>query len=283
MILETGPVGTLGAYTASEREIVTKIFSGLKMYLDPRDISVVPHVILDGIWEDAITKAWLSVQRPATTVFDIGANFGYYGILAAQLVEPNDARIILFEANPNLLPYIRKTLSVNWLNRHTIVEGVGISDKAGTAELTILRDYIGSSSLHSVEHLNRYVRNSMMVVAEDTVTVNTVSIDGYCQQHGIESIDLIKMDIEGYEEKAYAGMKGMIEKSPRMILFLEFTRPAYEDPEGFYNEMLSDFGHVYIINETNGDLVEPVDPSYRVVASAANNWVMLVFTKEQLR
>src|ERR1700744_5610690 len=71
-----------GTITISENEILTKIFSGIKMYLDPRDLSIAPHIALDSIWEHDITAAWLKVLGADDVVVDIGANYGYFGALA---------------------------------------------------------------------------------------------------------------------------------------------------------------------------------------------------------
>src|SRR5688500_18473558 len=65
-----------GTIYLSEHEILTKIFSGLKMYLDPRDLAITPHLALDGVWEHRITAAWLAVVKPTDTVLDIGSNNG---------------------------------------------------------------------------------------------------------------------------------------------------------------------------------------------------------------
>ena len=64
-----------GTVHIGENEIVTKIFSGLKLYLDTRDLSVAVHIALDGIWEENITVAWANCIGKNFTVLDIGANF----------------------------------------------------------------------------------------------------------------------------------------------------------------------------------------------------------------
>jgi FkbM family methyltransferase len=262
----------------SDTEVVAHIFSGIKMYLDPRDISLTPHVSLDHIWEETITRAWLQVIEPGDTVLDLGANFGYFGALAAQY-GGTDARIVFFEANPNLIPYIEKTLSVNWLKQQSVVENLAVSDEVGTATLNILKDYIGSSSLHSPREIEAYMQDKMQVETEETVSVPTVTIDAYCRDRQIREVDLIKMDIEGYEEKAYAGMREVISASPNVTLFVEFTKGGYEDPRRFYKTMLDDFGHVYVIDE-EGKLVEPVRTDYESVIGDSDDWVMPVFSKD---
>lgn len=266
----------------SDKEVATRIFNDLIMYLDPRDIAVVPHIILEGIWEKQITQTWLAVlQQRDAIVFDIGANFGYFGMLAAQVLDRKKAKVVLFEANPELLPYIHKNLSVNWLNENSIVEGIAISDVNGTAQLNVLEDYTGSSSMHDIKYLDTYLSHKMHIKADKVIEVPTTTIDDYCQKRGIKRIDVMKMDIEGYEEKAYHGMVKMVKISPNMILFIEFTKDGYARPEQFYKQMLADFGTVYTIGP-KGELVAPKDTSYKSVIGGAEDWIMLVFSKQRL-
>ncbi|MGD8373726.1 MAG: FkbM family methyltransferase [Candidatus Woesebacteria bacterium] len=267
-----------GVLPLSEKEVVSKIFSGLKMYLDPRDIAVVPHLVLDGIWEHRITAAWQKVVKKNDVVLDVGANFGYYGVLAAQQTSKKESKIVMFEANPHLIPYIKKTLAVNWLNEQCVVENLAISDKKGEVTLNLLKDYVGSSSLQTTEQLNSYMREKMYLETEEKIKVKSVSIDEYCKNNKIEQVDLVKMDIEGYEEIAYEGMRDTVKTSPNMTFFIEFTKDGYEHPEKFYNKMLNDFGNVYTIDD-DGNFVVPKDSSYSSVIGDADDWVMPVFSK----
>jgi FkbM family methyltransferase len=267
-----------GSIVLNDQEMITKIFSGLKMYLDPRDIAVVPHLALDSVWEHRITAAWLSVVKPKDTVLDVGSNFGYFGALAAQRTDKKHSKVVHFEANPHLLPYIHKTLDVNWLNEQSVVENLAVGDKEGTLTLRILKDYLGSSSVLPLEHTAKYMGNKMHLETAEEVKVKSVSLDKYCQVNGIKTVDLIKMDIEGFEDKAYAGMRSVVKNSPNLTFFIEFTKDSYDDPRGFYDQMLKDFGHVYLIDD-DGYIIKPKAATYEVIIGDADDWVMPIFSK----
>jgi FkbM family methyltransferase len=266
-----------GAISLSDTEIVAKMFNGLKIYLDPRDISVTPHLALDGIWEEEMTMAWLSVLQPSDLVVDIGANFGYYGVLAAQQTERTKSRVVFFEANPALIPYIQKTLSVNWLREYSTVENMAVGDKEGVETLNILHDYIASSSLHSASHIDTYMHDKMNVSTASTVEVPATTLDAYCEKHDIEHIELVKMDIEGFEDKAYSGMREIVKASPGITMFVEFTKEAYRDPKQFYEQMLDDFGYIYVIE--GGKVTRPPSPAYESIMDHTNTFIMLVLSK----
>jgi FkbM family methyltransferase len=267
-----------GTIKISETEIITKIFSGLKMYLDPRDIAVAVHIALDNSWEYLITLAWLKLVQPNSVILDVGANFGYFGAIAAQKTDKKKSKIVFFEANPKLIPYIDKTLSVNWLQEQSVIENLAIADKEGKLTLKVLKDFIGSSSLHTIDHVDKYMHNKMYLKTEEEVLVQATTIDAYCKKNRIQTVDLIKMDIEGFEEKAYKGMTKTVKSSPNLTFFIEFTKDSYEKPEEFYNLMLQDFGNIYLI-DSDGNFAKPKIKSYRTVIGDIDDWVMLVFSK----
>lgn len=262
----------------SHDEVLTKIFTDLKIYLNPNDMAVAAHIALDGVWEREITKAWMSVIKPDYTVLDIGANFGYYGLLAGQFTSKKKANVILFEANKKLIPYINKSISINWFNEQVKVENLAVSDKNETVVLNVLKDYVGSSSLQTLEELDTYMHEKMQLVIEEKMKVQSITIDNYCSQEKIKAVNLIKMDIEGFEEKAYSGMRQIVKKSKDITLFIEFTKDSYENPRKFYDQMLGDFGNVYTIN-AEGELIKPKDAGYASVIGEADDWVMPVFSK----
>lgn len=269
-----------GVIQISEKEMIAKLFTGIKMYLDPRDISVSPHIALDSIWEHHITKAWLSVIQPEWTILDIGANFGYFGAIAAQKTNKKKSSVILFEPNPELIPYIKKTLAVNWLNEQSVVENLAVSDKNGSVELNVLKDYIASSSLHTSKHIDEYMHNKMYVKTDRVINVKSVTIDDYCRQNKIDEVNLIKMDIEGFEDRAYSGMREMVKRSKDITLFVEFTKESYANPKDYYDQMLADFGHVYVI-DSSGNIIKPQTNRYQDVIGNADDWVMPVFSKRR--
>ncbi len=71
-----------------ENLALTRVLDRFKMYVDARDISLAPHLLLDGYWELWNTKVFRQLLRPGMHVVDVGANVGYYTLLAAAGVGP---------------------------------------------------------------------------------------------------------------------------------------------------------------------------------------------------
>lgn len=65
----------MAVYLGNSRAITRTIY-GHKIYVDTRDHSLTPHLLVDGNWEDWITKVFRSVVRDGMKVVDVGANIG---------------------------------------------------------------------------------------------------------------------------------------------------------------------------------------------------------------
>jgi FkbM family methyltransferase len=129
------------------------------------------------------------VTSPAPLIFDIGANVGNWtrGLLKDM---PDVRRVVMFEPQPSCWPTLEKIRS----DRITF-EPRAVSDTHGTATLwanpnpeisSLYQEAGGGPNSHPV-------------------TVETITIDDFIAEHGIDTVDYIKIDVEGHE---LAVMKG---------------------------------------------------------------------------
>ncbi len=253
-----------------EHEVLTQIFTGQIMYVDPRDLSVAPHLMMRGIWEWSVTTAWREVVKEGDIVLDIGANFGYFGVIAASLVKPK--KVIFVEANSKLVPYIKKSMSVNGLLDKAVVENVAVGDKNGTITMNFLENHYGSSSGLDL--------GAEVVVRDDTVEqieVKLELVDTIAGRNEVKRADVVKLDVEGLEPEAYTGMKSLVENSPNLKMFIEFTPGRYKDATGFFKRLRADFNYVYEITEPDGKL--EIVKSYDALDFSKNDSVMLLVAK----
>src|SRR5258707_9948666 len=91
---------------------LAQVLDRFKMYVDTRDIGIAPHLLFGGHWEIWITKLFCDLLRPGMTVVDVGANFGYYTLLAAAGVHL-DNHIHSIEADPHNFEILNKNVEVN--------------------------------------------------------------------------------------------------------------------------------------------------------------------------
>jgi len=252
------------AVAVGENEILTRIFTGQLMIVDRRDISVSPHLIMSGEWEMDITQIFRHYIKENSVVFDVGANSGYYGIIAGSSI--NNGSIHFFEPNPNLIPLIKKSLWVNGLMGLSKINQQAVSNEDGkNVILNIVEDLWGSSSLHSIVST---------VNIEDKVEVETITLDSYAERNKLNKIDVIKIDVEGHEEHVFQGMMNILSENPQLVIFMEYTISAYS--KEFFNLLKSKFKNIVAIKGNNITPIQTEKDLLRV----SNEWVMLLLSNE---
>lgn len=259
-------------------EALTRLFTGQKMYVDTRDVSETPHLLLDGIREESVTKAFREIWQPHFVLFDVGANFGYFPLLAGTDIEKRGIQLHLFEANPDLIELLQKTLSVNGLTECSKIVNAAISDRPGQVTLNRLKGLWGGASINPEEKLKSY--RPVEVNIDKIYDIRSITLDSYRSEENIGRVDLVKVDVEGVEDKVYDGMSETIKANPEIILMIEFTFDAYDDSRGFFKKISSDFKNLYGIDE-NGFLLKISD--YKEATEiATSEWLMVVASNNPL-
>jgi FkbM family methyltransferase len=252
------------AVPTGENEILTRIFTGQLMYVDPRDLSVSPHLIMSGEWEMGITKIFRQCINKDSVVFDVGANSGYFGVVAGSNIK--NGSIHLFEANPHYYPLIDKCLWVNGLRQISKINQLAVSSKDDElVKLKIVDNLWGSSSLHSL---------SPDIKIKEEIQVQTVSLDTYAANNNITKVDIVKIDVEGHEEEVFRGMTNIIEQNPQIKIFMEYTIDAYST--NFFNDLKAKFPNIFAIVDEDICLVNSEDELSKI----NNEWVMLLLTND---
>jgi FkbM family methyltransferase len=141
------------------------------------------------------TDIFIRLIKKVNTFYDIGANIGYYSLLAA--IENENIRIIGFEPATGPLFFFRENVRINSFN-NIKVESIALSHKDGEIEFYEIKNnkykYLehnlgGESNTGSKTTGRNFVRNK----------VRTSTLDNYVRFAGGGNVDLIKMDTEGTE------------------------------------------------------------------------------------
>ncbi|HEX7844442.1 MAG TPA: FkbM family methyltransferase [Chitinophagaceae bacterium] len=222
-----------------------KVLTKYKMYVDTRDLGIAPHLIMDGYWESWLTQCLAEKVKPGFVCMDIGANLGYYSLLMAELCG-HSGRTISVEPNPSMAKLLRFSEFIHGWN-FNIVEKA-IADKPGEAELTIPEGSFGGASLAS-EPGSPFAKNSRVNVAVTTV-------DDIVQELRLSKVDMIKIDVEGYEPQVFEGMKKTITNNPQLQLIIEYSPFAYKEAKKF-SDFLFDHFTIYRIKDV--DSTELID------------------------
>lgn len=272
------------AVYVGENQLLVRLFTRQLIYVDGRDTSLAPHLMAEGVWEFETTELWLQLVKSAPVVFDVGANFGYYGIIAATRT-PTGV-IHFFEANPDLVLLIEKSCWAAGLRQRSHVVQAAISDVSGK-QVTLYRPrafWGGARVLFESQGITpdapgiKHEAHSMYAIDRE-FQVETLSLDEYCAANKIERVDVLKIDVEGSEERVYAGMQRLIARNPHVKILMEYTLGEYS--EAFFSRLVSDFAFIRTRNQ-RGELVQvKSEPELRQVLGVGGVLTMLLLENER--
>jgi len=172
------------------------------------------------------------VLRPGMTVMDVGANLGQFTLFAAARV---GKRGVVHTFEPASETYAGLTRNIE-LGRGKLARIVpnraAVTDTPGKIEL---HEFAGEYSVWNSMHAHTMkvlVDGTLRTVQPSRVEqVPAVTLDDYCHRHGIESIDLLKVDVEGWEVSVLLGARRIFaERRCKNLIFEISIEPLKGTP-----------------------------------------------------
>ena len=182
---------------------------GFTFKCDLRD-AISREVCFTGRYEPQETALVQSILGPGMTFVDVGANWGYFTLLAAHLVGKG-GRVVSLEPDPRLFPVLHESIIRNQLE-HVIALQVAAASEDGTLKLAGYRE---SSDNFGI---SRIVSEGEQ---ESTFDVIARPLDSLFDELGIHNIDFLKMDIEGFEGYALSGLENSLSQLRIKRLLIE--------------------------------------------------------------
>lgn len=181
--------------------------------------------------EELSIRMFKTAVKEGYVVLDIGANIGFYSLLAARLVG-EEGRVYAFEPDPVNYSLLIKNIEINGYDSIFPLQKA-VSDLNGKVRL-YLDDK--DTTAHTIRQRNG---------SKEFVEVESVTLDEFFAGEN-RRIDVIKIDIEGAEVRAFSGMEKLIEENEKLKMFIEFypdaIREMGDSPEDFARRLLDDYG-----------------------------------------
>lgn len=227
---------------------------GSKMYInikdrDPNMRKTFQAYALNRIHEETTTRLFKQTVKKDDIVFDLGANIGYFTLLAAKLTG-KEGRVYSFEPEPKNYNYLLKNIKLNNYD-NVLATQKAVSDKNGRTKLYICEHDTGHHTINQYEGIKNYKPNTDN--KENFIEIDTVTLDDFLRDKE-KVIDVIKIDIEGAEMLALSGMNETIKQNKNIKMFIEFfpllIRKMGSSPEEFVRRLLEDYGFsIFVIGQ----------------------------------
>jgi len=191
-----------------------------RLMLDVTEFTAGPLYFGGAVYEPATTQYFVQTLGPGRVVVDIGANHGYFTLLAASLV--GDAgHVVAFEPNPHVFDQLQTHVVLNDLASRVSLQSCALGDRVGVAPLYVSQ--VPSNSGLSSLTPNPELLGTGGLSRAGTVMVRLDTFDRFLASSGLTTVDLVKIDVEGAEAEVVAGMADALGRRAVRSLIMETT------------------------------------------------------------
>ena len=159
-----------------------------------------------GTTEPRVQHAFASLIQPRMVVYDVGANVGFFTLIAARLSP--QGRVVAFEPLPENSQRIRHNIALNNL-QNIIVRSEALSDTDGQTQFQVSSEPTWGKLVSVSKDTGGQV---------GTINVKVSRLDSLVEAGEIPIPQLIKMDVEGAETGVLRGAESTLRKARPLLL-----------------------------------------------------------------
>jgi FkbM family methyltransferase len=229
------------------RDTMVAIVDGLMLCLPAEESRLIAYLAARGPLEPGLTKLLRSSLSDGMTFVDVGANFGWYSLLAAKAVGPS-GKVLSLEPAPRTFALLVDNIRLNGLAETGIVtlHQAAASDEVGEQTLWVYPDESGHNTLGKPGQ------------GAKAVNVPSIRLDDLLANE--TRVDWIKIDAEGWELHVLNGLKNAIRNYPALRIVIEFAPTLLQAAgvaPGSLLERIRDLGlSIHRIDDLTGHLVK---------------------------
>jgi FkbM family methyltransferase len=237
---------------------ITVRLEGFSIHLNPKDTGLTRHLLASKSYENLETSLFLEALSPGMVLVDVGANIGYYVLLAA--CTKGGVTVYAFEPEPATFAHLQDNLQLNGLRQVTAVN-MALSAEPGKLDFYVHESNLGKHSVLPEEGGTR-------------VTVPATTLDTFVAERGLDRLDLLKLDVEGAEALVIkGGLKAIARFKP--VIFIEYTpewlRKAGCDPDEMLRG-LEGLGYSISLVDDRSNTLQPMDRTALHALEASTRW-----------
>ncbi|MDX1652450.1 MAG: FkbM family methyltransferase [Brumimicrobium sp.] len=181
--------------------------NGIKLFIDPvKDKGIEEVLYYTGTYEAGTLSFMNKYLKKGDTFVDVGANIGIMSLAGSKIVGP-EGKVISFEPHPLTADILRSNIALNKVENVKIFEDALGSQNGNAVIFDRWADNRGGASL--VMGKEQEGRKIQMRTLSETI--------------GAGKVDMIKIDVEGFELEVLKGSISVLKRDQPPILIVEFT------------------------------------------------------------
>jgi FkbM family methyltransferase len=189
---------------------------GSGLYVHPGELVGAIYFERDS-YEPTTTRFVMEHLKQGQTFIDIGANYGYFTMLAAALVGES-GKVVAFEANPKLQKMVKMSSERNGYQGRIFSADIALSDTNQDKVTFFVSTDPNQTGISTMHPWQGHIKAGNLSSGH-TITVKTVRFDDWAQHAGLNAIHMIKLDVEGAELQVLRGMGESLKRfKPRYIV-----------------------------------------------------------------
>ena len=184
----------------------TVITNNCPLIVIPHDKGISEELLLFGTHEPLSTKALQKELKEEMICLDIGANIGYYATMESHSVGKS-GWVIAIEPSPINFSFLKRNMDLQKTSNYE-VHNFAIGNVESEINFLISKK----------SNLSRVVQEGEKIPEGcELIRIPLKSIDKLVEEKKLEKLDLLRMDVEGYEMQILEGSKNTIRKFKPMI------------------------------------------------------------------
>ena len=218
--------------TLNKKEPVTFTGNCNLRFTIPNTLEIVgKELFINGVYERRTQEIIKDSLNRFSVFFDVGANIGS---ITLPIAKAPGVEVHSFEPSKLSFNFLEKNVRDNQLENVTLNNVAVHSVDESEMQFYEAEEKYGNSSL------------SATYSKQPHYTVKTVSLDTYCERKGISKIDVLKIDVQGYEIEVLKGAVSLLQKKGIGTIIFEMESWAEKQagyPAGAAQQFLLDHGY----------------------------------------
>lgn len=172
-------------YLGNSRSLV-RLLAGMKMIVDTDDLSITPHILMDGCWASQVDAVLGRHVKQGDKCLDIGCHYGYTALMLGAL---SGEAVVCVDMNERMTEICKQNMDLNGFKHE-------ITTRALVARDTLAQPHVAYADSKHCSGGNHLLNDSTQQMTPLTKRVPTMTV---AQLQAGRDFDFIKIDAEGMD------------------------------------------------------------------------------------